>query len=161
MAFISAMGTIVSPPICRQMNTTIQRPHMSISPLMTSPCRAVALSSTVSAEALTHALVALDRQPPPDVAPLAGERDAHFRNCFVHVCSNGDVYDAVRGLIADQTYWAKEEAHFEVIFDMVRDYNGDLTGSADIDELACPPLAWFRNIWHTRQKSLQVAMQST
>ncbi|KAK6364930.1 hypothetical protein LTR81_028065, partial [Elasticomyces elasticus] len=128
---------------------------------MASPCRAVALSSTVSADALTHALVALDRQPPPDAAPLAGERDAHFRNCFVHVCSNGDVYDAVRSLIADQTYWAKEEAHFEVMFDMVRDYNGDLTGSADIDELACPPLAWFRNIWHTRQKSLQVAMQRT
>ncbi|KAK1039086.1 hypothetical protein LTR74_018768, partial [Friedmanniomyces endolithicus] len=90
---------------------------------MASPSPSIlrAFNFAISPDALTHALTALQRRT---AMPSAPEHPALHRNYFLHLCDgNGDVYDAVRDLITDATYWAKEEAHFGVIFSMVQDYN--------------------------------------
>ncbi|KAK1091299.1 hypothetical protein LTR48_006587 [Friedmanniomyces endolithicus] len=120
-----------------------------------SPSFLPAFNGTISPDALTHALTALERRT---ATPSAPEHPALHRNYFLHLCDgNGDVYDAVRDLITDATYWAKEEAHFGVIFSMVQDYND----SASTRALQCPPLAWLRDKWSTRQRSIQRATQAT
>lgn len=57
-----------------------------------------------------------ERRRPIQEAPTpACEHNDHYRNCFLQQCSNAEIYDAVR----DTSYWAKEEAHFRVVFGMV------------------------------------------
>ncbi|KAK1088149.1 hypothetical protein LTR33_000692 [Friedmanniomyces endolithicus] len=82
---------------------------------MTSPRQSYEHIPFVPAHALCDALTALQRRAPtPDDDVNLPTFAAHHRNCFLDVFGSAEIYDAVRDLISDATYWAKEEAYFEV-----------------------------------------------
>jgi len=125
---------------------------------MASPRQSYEHIPVVSAHALCDALTALQRRPPtPDDDVNLPKFAAHHRNCFLEICSSAHIYNSVRDLISEASYWAKEEAHFEVVFGMVQDYNNGKKSN----ELACPPLAWLRDVWIRRQRNMKLAMQGT
>jgi len=125
---------------------------------MASPCWGATPAPSISASALVHTLSTLEhRDTRPEHAPLACEHQAYYRNCCLQICSNVEIYDSIRDIIPDASYWAKEEAHFEVMFGIVLDYNSE--AGANMSEMECPPVTWLRDIWNRRQRSLQVVMQ--
>lgn len=116
----------------------------------------ITIPPELSANALATALTALQEAPPtPTSSPPPCETNALFRNYFTHICSNPDIYDSIRDLISETSYWATEEAHFEVICDIVRDYNGS------VQDLKFPPLEWLRKVWRRRERNLQAVLKST
>ncbi|KAK5714024.1 hypothetical protein LTR15_010931 [Elasticomyces elasticus] len=66
-----------------------------------------------SAKHLEEAVWAIENRPTtPESEPPACERDRGWRDTFLQICGDRDIYDAVRDLNANEDYWKKEEAHF-------------------------------------------------
>lgn len=125
---------------------------------MASPHQSVYLAlPQLSADALTLGLDAVKRSLSPKSTRPACELDKHYCNCFLCVTENPEIYDTIRDLIPDPGYWVVEEAHFDVVYSIILDYNnGDPSNNGDLE---CPPLAWLKRIWERGQRSLEVALQ--
>ncbi|KAK3621931.1 hypothetical protein LTR56_022518 [Elasticomyces elasticus] len=104
-----------------------------------------------SAKHLQMAMYAIENRPstPP---PLASECDAYWRDMFLDICGDHDIYDALRELNPDEQYWKKEEAHCLRLVNMVLDYNG--LSSWRVSEAECPPVEWFRTLFSRQRQRL-------
>ena len=67
------------------------------------------------------------------------------------------MFDAVRRLNDDKSYWEKENLHFLTIINLIRDWNAMQPGGHwAIEDLEVPPVAIIKELYHNYRRPLVI-----
>lgn len=97
---------------------------------------------------IDHALSAFLDTPTPSSPNSLEIRGRSINNFLFLVEGNGTVYDAIRQLINDKTYWEKEDLHFFTINNLIRDWNARQGNWCSLEDVTVPPVAVIKQLYH-------------
>ncbi len=82
---------------------------------------------------------------------FGSDSNALHRINFLALSQSFEVYNAMRLLITDEHYWGIEEAHYQDILHLVRDYNCSKFGAnLPLEDCTCPPAGLLKSLWQAR-----------